>query len=199
MAQSPSLLSERSIRDALVSWLSKGLGGDDVLIEELGVEHGAARVDIALASDRLLGFEIKSDFDTLDRLARQMHTYHRVFDALTIVTTITFVNHVEALLPRWWGILIAAADDDGVVVLHQYRAAVSHDRQDPESLAALLWRDEAYGFLMSQSGPVVKAKAARSAIYQAIAMAVPFDRIREEVISALQSRQSLRPRSHLAS
>lgn len=171
----------------------------EVLIEELGVEHGAARVDVALVSNRLVGFEIKSDFDTLDRLARQMHTYHRVFDSLTLVTTMSYLHQVEALLPKWWGILIAVPENNSQVRFIEQRPAKVHDRQDPASLAAMLWRDEAYGFLVAKSGPVVKARAARHAIYEAIAEVVPLEQIRAEVTSALLARSSLRPRSHMAS
>lgn len=199
MAQAPTLLSELAIRTALVMNLRSRLQGGEVLVEELGVEHGAARIDVALVSNHLIGFEIKSDFDNLDRLARQMHTYHRIFDSLTIVTTMAYSAQVEALLPRWWGIFLAAPSEDGGVVLTEIRPAMIHNRQDPVSLAGLLWRDEAYGFLVAEGGAVVKAKAARHTIYEAIAKAIPLERIRAEVTATLRSRMSLRPRSHMAS
>ncbi len=198
MAQAPTLLTESAIRETLVSQLRLRLTEGDVLIEELGVEHGAARVDVALLSDRLMGFEIKSDFDTLDRLARQMHTYHRVFDSLTIVTTVAYARQVEALLPEWWGIIVATPGEGEDVYLTERRPAKRHKHQEAASLASLLWRDEAYGFLVARGGPVVKAKAPRQTIYEAIAKAVPLEQIRTEVISTLQSRISLRPRSHMA-
>src|SRR5690606_10827842 len=79
MAKS-STLTETAIRSALVERLRAECAPGHVLIEELGIENGAARVDLAVAGGLLEGFEIKSDLDTLDRLARQMHAYHRVFD-----------------------------------------------------------------------------------------------------------------------
>jgi hypothetical protein len=199
MAQPLSHLTEIAIRTALLAKLRGSLGPSEALIEELGVENGAARVDVALASTNLQGFEIKSDFDTLDRLARQMHAYHRVFDLLTIVTTGTFMKDVEALLPSWWGIWIASAHGNEGVTLLQHRAAHRHNRLDPNSIAALLWRDEAYSFLLEECGPVIKPKAPRHAIYEAIASQVPIDRIRSRVVRALLSRDALQSRLHVTS
>lgn len=181
-------LSERAIRAALVTHLRGQLRASDVLIEELGIEHGSARVDVALASDALVGYEIKSDFDTLDRLARQMHTYHRVFDRLTIVTTEAFVGEVEALLPNWWGIFVAKGTDNQIT-LSERRTASAHERQETESIAALLWRDEAYALMLELLGPVVKPKAARHEIYEVLAAQLPRTVVQERVLSTLRARQ----------
>ena len=99
MSHASSLLTEQAIRDAVVSRLRAHGHTNDLIVEELGV--GSARVDLAWINERLMGFEIKSDFDTLDRLARQMHAYQSVFDTLTIVTTSAYIDQVEALLPGW--------------------------------------------------------------------------------------------------
>lgn len=195
MAQPTTALTEPAIRMALLAYLRGRLRNEDLLIEELGIEHGAARVDVAQVSDRLLGFEIKSDFDTLDRLARQMHAYHRVFDALSIVTTAAFLDQVEALLPKWWGILLVS-DDGTALTLAEIRPASAHARQEAMSLAALLWRDEAHAFLLEEAGPVVRARATRHEIYEAIAAAVPAAKIRSRVLTALRTREVLRERSH---
>jgi len=187
-------LTERAIRDALVVRLCNNAKRDQVLIEELGV--GSARVDLALAADRLEGFEIKSDFDTLDRLARQMHAYHSVFDTLTIVTTSSYANQVEALLPSWWGIWLADEDDVGRVRLHVLRPATPHGRQDAGSMAALLWREEAYAFVTDVLGLVVRPRATRGDLQELIADRIPIDRIRERILDVLRSREVLRSRSH---
>ena len=58
MASPQRTLTEREIRSAVVRRLLGSGQGGELLIEELGV--GTARVDLALATNRLLGFEIKS-------------------------------------------------------------------------------------------------------------------------------------------
>lgn len=198
MAKSPSALTEAAIRSALLAHLCARMDAGDALVEELGIEHGSARVDVAVAGTQLLGFEIKSDFDTLDRLARQMHAYHRVFDALTIVTTPAFIDQVEALLPKWWGIVEVRRAGEAVTLIER-RVAVAHDRQEAYSLASLLWRDEAYAFVLELLGPVVKPKAARDLIYEAIAGAIPLACIRNRVLETLRTRAALQSRSHGAS
>lgn len=41
---------------------------------------GSAVCDVLLVTDRLIGFEIKSDADNYDRLPRQIKAYDRYFD-----------------------------------------------------------------------------------------------------------------------
>lgn len=195
MAYNPHHLTEREIRDALLHRLLESATGSQALIEELGV--GQARMDVACAGNVLSGYEIKSDFDTLDRLARQMHAYHDVFDLLTIVTTSAYVNQVEALLPKWWGIWVACRQA-GQVVLNERRAPAPHNLQDAQSLAAMLWRDDAYQFAIRLLGPVVRTRATRSDLQELIANSIPLNVIRRKVLDSLISRQDLQARSHHA-
>ena len=51
-----------------------------LIIEELGVNHGSARADIAAVNGILHCYEIKSDRDTLLRLPGQIKAYNAVFD-----------------------------------------------------------------------------------------------------------------------
>ncbi|WP_058835966.1 sce7726 family protein [Luteimonas abyssi] len=193
MVYRPHPLTEQEIRTAVLAQLLGSGGHDQVLIEELGI--GSARVDVAVASDRLSGYEIKSDFDTLDRLARQMHAYHEVFDALTIVTTSAYVEQVEALLPIWWGVWVAQRTEDGVM-LHERRSAMSHGRQEAASLAAMLWREDAYEFVIETLGPVVRARATRGDLQAIIAEQISIDAVRGRVLRSLLSREDLQARSH---
>ena len=56
-----------------------------LILEELGICRGTVRVDMAVVTGMLKGFEIKSDQDTLKRLPAQASAYNKVFDTLTIV------------------------------------------------------------------------------------------------------------------
>lgn len=194
----PTPITEAAIRTALVQRLRMHCPAGHALIEELGIENGAARVDLAVAGALLEGFEIKSDLDTLDRLARQMHAYHRVFDTVTLVTTAAYLDQAEQLLPRWWGLWEARTDAEGTVVIDVRRRATFHAYQSAQSIAALLWRDEAYEFLVERSGPVIKARASRHAIYEALAQQLSVEQIRERVIDTLRIRPKLQSRSVIA-
>lgn len=196
MARTTDRIAEQDIRKAVVSRLLAGAAASDRIVEELGV--GSARIDVALVSDKLSGFEIKSDFDTLDRLARQMHAYHCVFDDLTIITTAAYAGQVEQLLPKWWGIWIAQSDGGETVKLHVHRESARHDRLDALSLAAMLWREEAYRFVVEQLGTVVRPRATRGELQELIAAKLPLEVIGQEVLRILRGREVLKPRSHVA-
>jgi hypothetical protein len=190
-------VTEGELRQALALWLAPQLARGDLLVEELSVDHGAARIDVAHLGRSLCGFEIKSDYDTLDRLAHQMHAYHRVFDALSIVTTAPFVPQVALLLPPWWGIIQAHRTPEGDVMLIPVRAATPNPRQDLESIAALLWREEAIQVLQNHHGAKVPKSATRTRLYRQLAELSELSGLRDRVVDALQSRQCLRDRELL--
>lgn len=185
-------LPEAALRSALREFLAPKLSRSDLMVEELGLEKRATRIDLAIAADRLHGYEIKSDFDTLDRLAHQMHAYHRIFDTLTVVTTTHFVGEVDQLLPRWWGILVGERDDAGRIVLRVVREADANDRQEPHSLAALLWKDEALAFAHARS--LAHSRATRPQLCDLIAEAVALDDLKSHVTKILRERPQLRDR-----
>ncbi len=56
-----------------------------LVIDELGIKHGKNRADIVVISDILIGFEIKSDEDSLSRLSGQIKAYNDVFDKAAIL------------------------------------------------------------------------------------------------------------------
>ncbi len=124
-----------------------------------------------------------------------MHAYHEVFDALTIVTTSTYVGQVEALLPSWWGIWVAERGLGGIT-LDERRTATPHGRQEAASLAAMLWREDAFTFVVETLGPVVRARATRGDLQAIIAEQIPLETIRERVLRSLLIREDLQARSH---
>jgi hypothetical protein len=58
---------------------------DTVLIDELGLCQGSARVDLAVVNGQFHGYEIKSERDSLRRLGAQADLYSRVFDRVTLI------------------------------------------------------------------------------------------------------------------
>jgi hypothetical protein len=187
------------MRHALRERLRAGLKADAQIIEELGIEHGSARIDLAVVNGALIGYEIKSDFDSLDRLADQMHAYHRVFDELSIVTTPLYLPQVELLLPSWWGILQAQIDGSGAVELGVVRAPSANPRQEALSLLSLLWRDEAAALLDRQGFTKTKNKRTRAMLYAEIASLVDLTTVRDWVSHALRHRDRWRTKEPIKS
>lgn len=192
MPSAPRRLTELELRHALRERLKVGLTEDEQIIEELGIERGSARIDLAVVNGALIGYEIKSDYDSLDRLANQMHAYHRVFDELLIVTTPLFVLQVEKLLPPWWGILQAVCDDADVVCLEVVRSSSANPRQEALSLLSLLWRDEAVALLDQHGATKAKAKLTRAMLYEQLAGLADLTTVRDWVSHALRHRDDWR-------
>ncbi len=192
MRQDSKRLSESDLRDALKAHLQGQMSPHAQLVEELGIEHGGARIDVAVIDQALTGFEIKSDFDTLDRLANQMHAYHRVFDSLTLVTTADFVSQVDQLLPPWWGIWQAAWSESEGVSLTSVRAATGNPRQEAHSILSLLWRDEALSLLRTHSTEKINAHASRAKHYEQLAGLADLHTLRDWVTAMLRARTTWR-------
>lgn len=109
----------------------------------MSLSLGASRVDVCVINGSLSGYEIKSPRDNLDRLPSQVEHYGRVLDRATIVTSEKQLDRVSIRVPAWWGVWCATAEDAGVT-LHPVRAAMGNPGLDPESVAQLLCRDEAF-------------------------------------------------------
>lgn len=173
-------LSEAAIRAALIRDL-RPLPGL-VVAEEVRLEGGAARIDVATFGHELAGYEIKSDFDSFDRMSNQIHAYNRVFSEIHLVCGCRHLPSAEAILPRWWGIHVASLCD-GQVELTPARVASSHDRQDPYSVASLLSKEDALDLLRRHQG-AVRAKPCFRELWLAIAAAVPLADIERAVACA---------------
>lgn len=117
------------------------------IIDELGLHHGDARVDIAVVNGVMHGYEIKSDQDTLFRLPEQVQIYNSVFDKMTLVVGKSHLYEAIKMIPDWWGVVIAKADANGNVTFNTIRKEENNKEQDQVSVARLLWREEALRIL----------------------------------------------------
>lgn len=79
---------------------------DTIVVDELNLCQGDARIDIAVVNGKIHGYEIKSESDTLERLPNQISIYNQVMDTVTIVTAEKHLEKVKQLIPAWWGIKI---------------------------------------------------------------------------------------------
>lgn len=121
-------------------------GEDSVVVEELGLCRGRVRVDLAVVNGSLHGYEIKSDRDSLDRLARQTDVYSKVLDQVTLVVGERHMAHAMDRVPAWWGVT-RVDDTAGGPELHLVRAEGENPALDPRALVELLWLPEALAIL----------------------------------------------------
>ncbi|HVZ15950.1 MAG TPA: sce7726 family protein [Terriglobales bacterium] len=187
-------MTETQLRDALRAHLAASLraAGTGRIVEELGIERGAARIDVVLITDRLLGFEIKSDLDTFDRLSNQVHAYNRVFDEITLVTGPALLEEAVRLLPSWWGVMVAESRPEGGTELSVVRAAEKNPIQEALSIAMLLWKPEAVDALADHVGRYVPARWASARVHAALAEVVPLESLRRLVATKLTARAAWR-------
>lgn len=160
------------------------------MFEELGIERGAARVDLALVDNGLEAYELKSDLDDFGRLHNQIHAYNRVFDRITLVAGTTLCTTALDVVPHWWGIWAVRHLKNGKLSLKRIRDAAKNPRQDTRSLATLLWREEAAAVLLDETGECPSRRASRAQLCDSIAAQVQLRSLRRHVARHLVCRQA---------
>ena len=184
-------MRDSDIRAALVTQvLVDHLEEPDTLVRhELGICAGRRRVDVAVINGEIAGWEIKSDEDTLARLAGQVHAYGQVLDRATLVTTPRWADRAAEHIPEWWGMTVVEQVDD-VVVIHPHRAPADNSVQlNPMSLAQLLWRDEALDELRERGQARGLSSKARHYVWERLADVVPLEELRSVVRRRLKARR----------
>lgn len=182
------------IREALIRQLQTLYASEPrtLVVQEMGLCRGDARVDLAVINGHLHGYEIKSDEDNLDRLPSQRDLYGRVFDRITIVASGRHLREIRGMVPGWWGISQAEAGSQGVEI-RKVRNEKPNPKVDPRALVQLLWRDEVLEKLRLiglHKGIVDKP---RKVLWAKLVKGLSADELALEVRNRLRSRKSWRP------
>lgn len=137
-------MRDRDIREHLLKELAEKHSNEPgtLILSEMGLCQGEARVDVAVVNGYINGYEIKSARDTLERLPKQCETYCRVLDTVTLITTENHFDRLTNLVPEWWGIWIAYTARKGTIDFHKVRDSTCNPAVDPYAVAQLLWREE---------------------------------------------------------
>jgi len=183
-------LRDSDIRSSLVRHLRNVHQSepDTVIRHELGICAGSRRIDLAVLNGEIVGYEIKSDEDTLARLMGQVHAYGRVLDRATLVTTARHVDKAMSQLPEWWGVVIVACQDFGGVGISWIRDPQYNANLDPFALAQLLWRDEALNQLRSLGLGKGLSRKARHYVWIELAKALSVPELRAVVREQVKTR-----------
>ena len=170
---------------------------DTLVVHELGLRHGKARVDVAVVNGHLHGYEIKSEMDRLDRLARQVEAYGLVFDKATLVAAESHLDAALSVIPNWWGVRIAIRRD-GHVQLRRYRSERINRDVSALAIAELLWKEEALGALAYLGLSKAVARLSRAEVYKLLVQSITITQLRRLVRLTLRSRVGWRDRPALA-
>jgi hypothetical protein len=187
------MLRDVDIRHALHAALEAEHAGepDALVVHELGICQGAARVDVAVINGSINGFEIKSDADRLHRLDRQSEAYGTVLDTVTLVTSKRHLAAARRQIPYWWGI-IEAKRSDADVELKRIRKSRPNRRQQPEAIARFLWRDEALAMLSEHGLDKGMLSKPRPVLWARLAAELDPEVLADGVRAALKQREDWR-------
>lgn len=162
-----------------------------LILDELGVCEGEARIDVAVVNGLIAGYEIKSESDTLARLGRQVDAYSRVFDTVSIVVSPRHADKIVDRIPDWWGVVVAQGDR-AAVALDIVRPGSHNPEPDPYAVAQLLWRDEALELLTELDQASGLRSKPRRALWRALADAMPLTELGDAVRDRLRRRRDWR-------
>lgn len=171
---------------------------DTLVIDELGLDHGACRVDIAVINGHIRGLEIKADADTLDRLPRQVAAYGEVVDKASLIAAPRHIDAAFAIIPDWWGVVVAQRGRRSGVTFHRIREERVNRMVDAMMLARLLWRPEAITILRGVGVAERDLRAPREALYQRLVAELPKRILAYKVRETLKTRSAWRDRSPLS-
>jgi len=161
-----------------------------VVLEELGLCRGQVRVDLAVVNGILHGYEIKSDRDSLRRLAGQVDLYGRVLDRATLVVGRRHLTEVLDIVPEWWGVLLVqpALQD---LRFKTVRRGRKNPWRDPRVLVELLWLDDAMDLLDQREATRGFRGKPRRIVWDRVCEHFDVDEIAAAVRSHLKARAAI--------
>ncbi len=125
-------------------------GQEHVLVPEVDISVTLpGRIDAILVADRICGFEIKSDVDSLRRLPRQVQIYGPALERATLVVGDRYAQSVVDILPSWWAIWTVRQNRGGLRLVTRRRGRLNPDVQ-PYVVASFIPRDTLVSFLREQ-------------------------------------------------
>lgn len=185
--------ADPEIRLALLALL-RGAHRDDedtAFIEELGLCRGRVRVDVAVVNGILHGYEIKSDRDSLRRLAGQVALYSQVLDRATLVAGPAHAEAAVALIPAWWEVIVV----DGSTSeprLELVRSGATNPHRTVRALVELLWLEDSLALLDARGGARGYRTRPRREVWDRVCELYTEEEIADSVRGRLKARSAPR-------
>lgn len=144
-------MNDKEIRKILVSYL-------EATHNKIRIYHekniGAAICDVMVVTDKLTGFEIKSDLDNYKRLDNQVRTYDRFFDENYLVVSVKNLQSSRYRVPNHWGILCVTPTG-----IHLERSAGKNKYVSRACQLGILWKLELKNLLVKNHLPMFAQKS----------------------------------------
>jgi len=165
---------------------------DTLVIDELGLNHGKCRADIAVVNGHLIGYEIKSNNDSLRRLKNQVESYNAVFDKISVVVGDRYIKSIQSHIPSWWGVIVSVRGPRGAVNFDLIRKAMTNKSIDQISIAQLLWRNEVIEILQKNKVPNKILRQPRTVLYEYLVSILNICELRRAVRDYFKKRRNWR-------
>lgn len=165
---------------------------DTFVVDELGLKNGEIRADIAVLNGKLVGYEIKTERDTLSRLPSQIDAYSEVFHKAFIVVSNNHLQKAMNCIPDWWGIYTINLEPEGTYSFSCYRDSQFNKNQNAFTLAQLLWKSEALEVANVLLRHNVKVKTTKHEIYELISATCSKRKLSKIIIRYLKQRDNWR-------
>jgi len=165
---------------------------DTLVIDELGLNHGKCRADITVVNGRFVGYEIKSNNDSLRRLKEQVKSYNAIFDKISIVVGNRYINSIQNYIPEWWGVIVSTRGPRGAVNFDLIRKAQINKNIDPISIAQLLWRNEAEEILRQKKLSPRILRKPRTILYEYLVEILNICELRKFIREYFKKRRNWR-------
>jgi len=178
------VLDALAIRHELFNWLDHTLPRTSpcLVLNEVPLGLRLAFADVVIAGDELWGFEIKSDVDSLRRLAQQVRYYRLTFDRIVVVTSNRYAQTVDSHIPEAWGIYCVSPGSLEVV-----RSAQPNREMNPAWMLDLLRRDE-LDEISGRYGVSRRRRCHKDALIARLASALTTDECRQATCRAVRAR-----------
>lgn len=182
-------MKDADLRKLLLDDLINKYGQDPTtcIINELGIDFGASRIDVAVVNGIMHGYEIKSESDNLSRLPRQVEYYNKLFERMTIVTCSKYLDEILEIIPSWWGVSIVSQKKDRLISKRKGRLTSS---QDKHLLLKLLWKNDLENLVDHLGLPKKYKRMRKNKLISLFMEEAEVSTIRPFVYSVLKERKS---------
>src|ERR1043166_5675007 len=169
---SPAIAGDREIRARVVA----GIRADGArVVQEWAI--GGSRIDVAAVSANLVGYEIKSDRDSISRLPQQVRDYSDVFDYVWLVAPLKQLGKAQFIVPEWWGRAVVIQEDGQPLRTEIVRQPLINPKCSAQALLQLLWHRELSGLARRYQLPRSVTRA-RHPMIEALAAELPVVNVR---------------------
>jgi len=131
--------NEAVIKAGFVDYLSKKIS-NKTIIYEMNVNN--SRVDLCEINSKSIAYEIKTDFDTPQRLDKQIQDYKLVFDEIYLICSENKINNFLPLLPSDVGIFVYSFKKDGKIKFFKIKSSSKNTQINPQKQLETLTKQE---------------------------------------------------------